>query len=118
MQDFILDCVAVVGKFDPQMVHKVSYELHIPKGFMFMSSFGQDFPYSFTEMGGLRLITDNSARWEPTAKVRIVFESLQRPYGSSYQALISHLQLVSMLFIYAGQTSLGSFTADANERKS
>ena len=36
----------------------VAYEQHIPTTFMFMGSYGDSFEYSFTEMGGLRIIND------------------------------------------------------------
>lgn len=55
--DMQMDYVAVVGTFGPKLVHKVSRELKIPTTFMFMSPFGDKFPYTFTELGGLRLIT-------------------------------------------------------------
>jgi len=53
-----LDYVACTGVFGPAMVRQVSRELHVPTTFMFMGSFNEDFPFTFTELGGLRLITN------------------------------------------------------------
>ena len=47
----------MVGKFGPGIVRELSLREHIPSTFMFMGSFGEKFEYTFTEMGGLRLIT-------------------------------------------------------------
>ena len=55
----IIEYVAMVGKFGPALVRELSHREHIPSTFMFMGSFGESFEYTFTEMGGLRLITDN-----------------------------------------------------------
>ena len=54
--NFCIDYVAVVGEFTPSMVTYISHVLHIPTMFMFMSSFGPKFPYSYSSMGGLRLL--------------------------------------------------------------
>ena len=48
----------MVGTFGPNAVQTVAYEQHIPTTFMFMGSYGEAFEYSFTEMGGLRIIND------------------------------------------------------------
>jgi len=53
-----VDYVVVIGEFGPSMVRHVSRELHVPATFMFMGTFNDDFPFTFTELGGLRLITN------------------------------------------------------------
>ena len=58
----------MVGKFGPAIVRELSLKEHIPSTFMFMGSFGEKFEYTFTEMGGLRLITENTATYyQPTS---------------------------------------------------
>ena len=53
----------MVGTFGPRLVRELSMKEHISSTFMFMGSFGESFKYTFTEMGGLRLITDNIATY-------------------------------------------------------
>eukprot|EP00163_Fabomonas_tropica_P032483 TRINITY_DN817_c0_g1_i9.p1 TRINITY_DN817_c0_g1~~TRINITY_DN817_c0_g1_i9.p1 ORF type:complete len:718 (-),score=152.92 TRINITY_DN817_c0_g1_i9:984-3137(-) len=53
-----IDFVAMEGEFGPAAVQRLSYEMHIPSQFMFISAFGDKFPYTFTDLGGLRLITE------------------------------------------------------------
>ena len=66
--NLIIEYVAMVGKFGPGIVRELSLREHIPSTFMFMGSFGEKFEYTFTEMGGLRLITENTATYyQPTA---------------------------------------------------
>ena len=65
--NLIIEYVAMVGKFGPAIVRELSLREHIPSTFMFMGSFGEKFEYTFTEMGGLRLITENTATYyQPT----------------------------------------------------
>ena len=59
----IIEYVAMVGTFGPRLVRELSMKEHISSTFMFMGSFGESFKYTFTEMGGLRLITDNIATY-------------------------------------------------------
>ncbi|KNC50095.1 uncharacterized protein AMSG_05865 [Thecamonas trahens ATCC 50062] len=54
--DMRIDYVAVVGDFSPAMVRHISFVLHVPTMFMFMSSFGDSFPHSYMSLGGLRLL--------------------------------------------------------------
>ena len=49
----------MIGEFGPPAIRALSYHTHVPTTFMFMGSFGAKFNFSFTELGGLRLITDN-----------------------------------------------------------
>lgn len=69
-----MDYVAAVGDFSPEMVKLVSYHLRVPATMMFMSSFGESFPYSFTELGGLRIIVgdDEFGAWVRERKEGLV----------------------------------------------
>ncbi len=42
--------------FSPELIDELSEEWDIPKNFMFISSPSEKFPYSITELGGVRLI--------------------------------------------------------------
>ena len=57
--ELIIEFVTMIGEFGPKAIRTLSYYTHVPTTFMFMGSFGENFNFSFTELGGLRLITDN-----------------------------------------------------------
>ena len=58
--EILIEYTAMVGiNFGPECIHALSYHMHVPTTFMFMGSFSDKFEFSFTELGGLRLITDN-----------------------------------------------------------
>ena len=58
--EILIQYTAMVGvRFGPECIHALSYHMHVPTTFMFMGSFSDKFEFSFTELGGLRLITDN-----------------------------------------------------------
>jgi len=57
--ELIIEYVTMIGEFGPKAIRTLSYYTHVPTTFMFMGSFGENFNFSFTELGGLRLITDN-----------------------------------------------------------
>lgn len=52
-----IDYAAIEGEFTPAQVRRVSYRFKVPTTFMFMASFGSTFEYSYTELGGIRIIT-------------------------------------------------------------
>ena len=55
--ELTIECVTIIGTFGPHSVRKVAAELHVPYTFIFMGTFDSDLGHSFTEMGGLRIIT-------------------------------------------------------------
>jgi len=57
--EILIEYTAMIGEFGPPAIRALSYHTHVPTTFMFMGSFGENFNFSFTELGGLRLITDN-----------------------------------------------------------
>ena len=57
--EIYIEYTAMIGEFGPSAIRTCSYHTHVPTTFMFMGSFGAKFNFSFTELGGLRLITDN-----------------------------------------------------------
>ena len=57
--EILIQYTAMVGSFGPPAIRAFSYHMHVPTTFMFMGSFSDKFEFSFTELGGLRLITDN-----------------------------------------------------------
>ena len=100
--NLIIEYVAMVGKFGPAIVRELSLKEHIPSTFMFMGSFGEKFEYTFTEMGGLRLITENTATYyQPTSikvkqmrqqKFKLYLEEIKSK--SDFQLLSSHQELL------------------------
>jgi hypothetical protein len=51
-----IEFITLHGTFGPELINKLSLEWKIPKNYMFISSFGHDFLYQISELGGVRLI--------------------------------------------------------------
>ena len=54
--DLSIEFESISGKFNPEMVRKLSKKWNIPINFMFIGSPGDHFPYRIEELGGVRLI--------------------------------------------------------------
>ena len=66
--ELTIELVHVVGIFGPNAVRTIAAELHVPSTFTFMGSFDEALGHSFTQLGGLRIITSDSAS-QPLAAV-------------------------------------------------
>lgn len=54
--DISIDYITIQGNFGPELIDELSRKWKIPKNYMFISSFGKDFHYHISELGGVRLI--------------------------------------------------------------
>lgn len=54
--DIKIEFIEMVGKFGPEVIHKLSEKWGIPINFMFIGSPGDHFPYRIEDLGGVRLI--------------------------------------------------------------
>ena len=54
--DIDIEFVEITGKFNPELIRKLSEQWEIPVNFMFIGSPGDRFPYRIEELGGVRLI--------------------------------------------------------------
>jgi hypothetical protein len=54
--DIRIDYITIHGTFGPDLIDELSLKWKIPKNYMFISSFGKDFRYQISELGGVRLI--------------------------------------------------------------
>jgi len=54
--DIYIDYITIHGDFGPVLIDELSRKWKIPKNYMFISSFGKDFRYQISELGGVRLI--------------------------------------------------------------
>jgi hypothetical protein len=48
--------ITIQGSFGPELINELSVKWKIPQNYMFISSFGKDFHYQISELGGVRLI--------------------------------------------------------------
>jgi hypothetical protein len=51
-----IDLLLVKGRFEPQLIEKLSVKLGVPKNYMFIGTPGDSFPHNIAELGGVRLI--------------------------------------------------------------
>ncbi len=51
-----IDFITIEGIFSPELIDQLSKKWKIPKNYMFISSFGKDFQYQISDLGGVRLI--------------------------------------------------------------
>ena len=51
-----IEYITIHGNFGPELIEELSRKWEIPKNYMFISSFGKDFHYQISELGGVRLI--------------------------------------------------------------
>ena len=49
--EILIEYTAMIGEFGPPAIRALSYHTHVPTTFMFMGSFGENFNFSFTELG-------------------------------------------------------------------
>ena len=70
--ELTIEYVTVVGAFGPSVVRKVAAELHVPYTFIFMGTFDTSLGHSFTEMGGLRIITSGELSATALAAYQLV----------------------------------------------
>lgn len=54
--DISIEYITIQGNFGPELIEGLSQKWKIPKNYMFISSFGKDFHYQISELGGVRLI--------------------------------------------------------------
>jgi len=54
--DISIEYITIQGNFGPELIDELSRKWKIPKNYMFISSFGKDFHYQISELGGVRLI--------------------------------------------------------------
>ena len=48
--------ITIYGSFNPELIDRLSKEWEIPQNYMFISSFGKNFLYQISDLGGVRLI--------------------------------------------------------------
>ena len=51
-----IEFVVLEGKFEPQLIERLSREWHVPTNLMFIGSPGDKLTYGLAELGGVRLI--------------------------------------------------------------
>jgi hypothetical protein len=56
-----LDCVLFEGTFSPKTLSLISQKLGIPNNRMFITTPSPDFPYTISDLGSVRIITDRSS---------------------------------------------------------
>jgi len=126
--EYTIDHVAVVGEFSPSLVRLVSAKLHVPTGFMFCSSFAKTFKYTFTELGGLRIITKYRPKWYAKGKLADLITTSQelaekkRKFTELISAETENQQLreanrkIRLLFGGKGADAFASFSSSGRSR--
>ncbi len=54
--DIDIKYITITGEFTPELISSLSAEWKIPMNYMFISSFGENFKYHISDLGGVRLI--------------------------------------------------------------
>ena len=56
-----VDYITTTEPFTPELTKRISKEYAIPKQRMYMAAFSDKFPFTYTEMGGIRLIASQQS---------------------------------------------------------